>query len=467
MRKFKFVDDQSYKFWNIELSGSSYTVAWGRIGTKGQSKTKDFATKDAAQKAYDKIIAEKLADGYIEITPAAAPAVTTDNVLEKAIAHDFDDLGAHAAYADTLTQQGDPRGEFIQVQLALEDLATTSAQRKELQKREKELLEAHGKTWLGALGEDLLAPLPEWRRQSSSAERFHFSRGWLEMIRIDGLSVRMARTFAKAPECRFLQRLYIEGTAYEEPGEFEPGDDIPAETQYPAMYAILRSPYLGNLRVFYLGEPEEEANCHISGETAVDLVSRMPHLEELYLLAHRVDMKTLFAMKTLTKLRILQLYHNYHYPLEILAENAALSNVTHLLFYPHGLEPDDEEAYISLAGVRAIVNSPHLKKLTHLRVRLSDMGDDGIEEIVKSGVLKHLKMLDVMHGRVSDEGAKMLAACKDVRNLELLEISNNYLTKEGVNALKKAGIGKVESTAQYDPSAGHDELEYLWMGDPE
>jgi predicted DNA-binding WGR domain protein len=52
MRKFKFVDDQSDKFWNLELSGSSYTVSYGRIGTKGQSKTKDFGTPAAAQKAY-------------------------------------------------------------------------------------------------------------------------------------------------------------------------------------------------------------------------------------------------------------------------------------------------------------------------------------------------------------------------------------------------------------------------------
>ena len=73
MRKFKFVDDESYKFWNIELAGSSYNVAWGRVGTKGQSKTKDFASPAAAQKAYDKIIAEKLKEGYVEIRRRPPP----------------------------------------------------------------------------------------------------------------------------------------------------------------------------------------------------------------------------------------------------------------------------------------------------------------------------------------------------------------------------------------------------------
>ena len=41
--------------------------------------------------------------------------------LEDAIAANPDDRAAHSAYADLLTEEGDPRGEFIAVQLALED----------------------------------------------------------------------------------------------------------------------------------------------------------------------------------------------------------------------------------------------------------------------------------------------------------------------------------------------------------
>ena len=40
--------------------------------------------------------------------------------LEKSIFKNPDDATAHRAYADWLTQQGDPRGEFIRVQLELE-----------------------------------------------------------------------------------------------------------------------------------------------------------------------------------------------------------------------------------------------------------------------------------------------------------------------------------------------------------
>ena len=58
--------------------------------------------------------------------------------LEKALVEDPDDRAAHAAYADHLAEQGDPRGELIQVQLALEDEQVTGAQRRRLLKREAE-----------------------------------------------------------------------------------------------------------------------------------------------------------------------------------------------------------------------------------------------------------------------------------------------------------------------------------------
>ena len=60
--------------------------------------------------------------------------------LEEALQADPDDRAAHAAYADLLTEEGDPRGEFVSVQLALEDEALPAARRDELKERERALL---------------------------------------------------------------------------------------------------------------------------------------------------------------------------------------------------------------------------------------------------------------------------------------------------------------------------------------
>jgi uncharacterized protein (TIGR02996 family) len=466
MRTFQYADDKSYKFWTIELKGSSFTVTYGRIGSKGQSKTKDFPSPAAAQKAYDKIVSEKLSEGYVETT--AAQPTSTGTVLEKALFDDPDDVAALSAYADWLSQEGDPRGEFIQVQLALEDVARSPAERKPLQKREQELLKARARAWLDKLAPFLLDQqgVSEYRREQGGFQ-FTFARGWLDQIRTIELSVAFARALAQSPQCRLMRRLSIEGQAYEEAGEYEAGDDVPEDTYSPSVHALLRCPFFGNVRVFHLGEPMEGeySNCHTSGETAADLVARMPRLEELYLLAHRVDMEKLFALKNLTNLRVLQIYHNYRYPLEILAGNPTFQNLTHLLLYPHALEPGDEGAYIDLDAVRALAQSKHLPKLTHLQLRLSDMGDEGVEVLVRSGLLGRLKMLDLMHGRITDEGAHALAACPGIGQLEQLEISHNRLTNAGIAALRASGIAKVLSQNQY--AANADDEEYLYFGDME
>lgn len=65
-RHLTFSDGSSNKFWMIELDGSSHTVTYGRIGTDGQTQTKDFADDASARKSYDKLLAEKLKKGYAD-----------------------------------------------------------------------------------------------------------------------------------------------------------------------------------------------------------------------------------------------------------------------------------------------------------------------------------------------------------------------------------------------------------------
>jgi hypothetical protein len=191
----------------------------------------------------------------------------------------------------------------------------------------------------------------------------------------------------------------------------------------------------------------------------------MPRLEELYLFAQSVDTDQLFGLKTLHHLRVLQVYHMDHYPLAKLAKNPSLGKLTHLLCHPHTLA--DEEPYIRLAGLRAVVRSTTLTGLTHLRLRLSDFGDKGCAEIVNSGILKRLKMLDLRNGCVTDEGARTLAACPDLRNLEWLDLERNCLTDAGVSALAATGV-RLTAKDQWAPSGDEErDRQYLYEGDGE
>jgi uncharacterized protein (TIGR02996 family) len=465
MRTFTFSDGKSNKFWNIDLQGSEFTVTYGRAGSQGKAQTKTFATAAAAEAAHDKLVREKLAKGYVETMPSAA--VTPEDALERQVRENPDDVATLGVYADRLSELGDPRGEFIHVQLALEQEGRSAEQRRQLQKREKELLKQHGRGWLGGLAEYLLDQrgVSDYVRKrvalgGEGGYQFQFVRGRLHSVRATELTVAFARLLAKAPEAHWLQRLEIHATAYEEE-QYEAGEDVPANAYTPSPHALRRASFLGNLRVFHLGEPEaEHPYCHTDGEAAADLVEQMPRLEELYLLAHNVNLEKLFALKSLGHLRILQVYHCHRYPLDRLADNRALGQLTHLLLHPHAQEPGDEGTYISLEGVRAVVRSRHLRSLTHLRLRLTDMGDEGCDEIVRSGVLRRLKVLDLKHGRITDYGARALAACPDLPKLELLEVSSNQITPAGVEALRKTGV-KLQSTGQHQPG----DEEYLYEGD--
>ncbi len=69
-RHFEYVGGTSAKFWEVSVAGCHVSVCFGRIGTDGQSQSKELASADAAQQHADKLIAEKLKKGYVETVPA-------------------------------------------------------------------------------------------------------------------------------------------------------------------------------------------------------------------------------------------------------------------------------------------------------------------------------------------------------------------------------------------------------------
>lgn len=475
-RTFEYSDASAHKFWNIELTGAGFTVTYGRIGSAGQTQVKTFADEAKARKEHDKLVAEKVGKGYRETTPSATKKpLSLRESLEQALVENPADLASHMAYADYLTDEGDPRGEFIRVQLALEDPSRSPAERKRLQEQEKALLDAHLRDWAGELAPYLLGENKgdsqyEWR---AIDVKHSFARGWLHTLDVNNFDVEFTRTLTRAPQSRLLRRLVLREPAYQEPGEYEAGDDIPEDAEEnPQLYPLIRSPYLTNVREFVLGElttegdnPDDEGfNCHTSAAGAVGVIKQMPRLEELYLLAHNLDADQLFSLKTLHHLRVLLVYHTLNYPLGRLAKNPSLASLTHLLCHPHAME---DEPSLREQHVKAVVRSPELKALTHLRLRLCDAGDAGVREIIGSGILKRLKMLDLRHGCITDEGARLLAACPDLTRLERLDLSNNALTDAGIQALQATGVSLLAGN-QWRPSGDEwSDQEYLYVGDIE
>jgi DNA ligase-1 len=73
MPRYELSDGSSNKFWEIRLDGTSFTTTFGRIGTEGQSSTKEWDSEEKAQKEYDKLVAEKTKKGYHLVGGRGAP----------------------------------------------------------------------------------------------------------------------------------------------------------------------------------------------------------------------------------------------------------------------------------------------------------------------------------------------------------------------------------------------------------
>jgi uncharacterized protein (TIGR02996 family) len=411
--------------------------------------------------------------------------------FEQGILESPDDLAGYAAYADWLQEQGDPRGEFIRVQLALEDDRLPRAGRAALHDRERELLDRHERGWLGELAPHLLDG-----GAGRPGTRHGWRRGFLTSLTAQTLTMRFAQALATAPAARFLRELWVRIQALY--WDMEERAPPPARVRKPRgirrhweMLELIGAPCLRNLRVFQMGDTDDGppaddatawADCHTEAPGLEHVIAGMPRVEELHLLCKSYDIERVFALHNLGNLRVLRVYHfgargsrddrrRYEYPLDVLAANRALTSLTHLLFHPHHPENYTEyrrggqRSFLPLEQVRALVRSRHLPRLTHLQLRLSNMGDEGARLLIDSGILKRLKRLDLRHGCVSDEGARLLAACPDAARLEHLDLSRNAVTAEGLALLQTAGVPARAEAPQTAVELA--EEAYLYEGDSE
>lgn len=388
--------------------------------------------------------------------------------FEQAIFDDPDDVANFAAFADYLQEQDDEadnaRGEFIQVQLALEDSSISNAERQKLQTRERQLLSAHEKNWLGDLtpfffsqtssGGSLLDELDDNQYGS-----FRFRRGFLGRVELDFLTIGFARAIAKSPLCRLMRELLIDKVAMNE-GDVLPEDNVPEGEMASGLTPLLNCPHLTHVRRLRIGmsqgDNHEHFTCGVRNPQLPQLVGQLPRLEEISLFAADYSLNEIFKLTNLTNLRVLQIYHlNHVHELENLVANESLQNLQELLIHPPGLSwnnyeyegeeaeappPPPDNGYLPLAAVRPIFQADNLPNLTHLRLRLSSMGDEGCTELVSSGILQRLKRLDLRHGAITDTGAETLANSPDIKNLEWIDLNFNALSADGIAMIKRLGI---------------------------
>ena len=126
----------------------------------------------------------------------------TREALERALSADPDDLATHAAYADYLIEQGDPRGDYIRLELALAGNELTRGQRRNMNEAAYRLFEANHAAWLGPFDRD---PLP--------ASGLQLRYGWVESIDLRRASHELVDLFLDDPRFGLLRHLTVSDMA--------------------------------------------------------------------------------------------------------------------------------------------------------------------------------------------------------------------------------------------------------------
>jgi uncharacterized protein (TIGR02996 family) len=362
---------------------------------------------------------------------------TQREMLEAAIAADFDDLAAHSAYADLLAEQGDPRGEYIQLRLALENEDQSPRLLAEWRERAHRLYQTHHREWLGKLASFLIGRPRTTVEPDAPNIDFTFRRGWLAELHVHDVRDAFTRVLADAPEARMLQALTLRNTRL-------PNNRGPLEP-------LVDSPYLGTLKSFALGDPEA-FGCTADGELAPILVRKMPHLRELDIRAHGFDSFNLFSGPLGGPMPNLRAFtHDFasSQVLSSLAGNNSLRRLKHLFVwwrdgaaagtFTQEVTQDVVDEFVR-HDLYVFLRLRQFDSLTDLTLRTAAMGDAGCAEIARSGILRRLKRLDLRNCGITDEGAEALARSPDLAHLDRLDVGGNRITPMGAARLKEAEI---------------------------
>ncbi len=343
---------------------------------------------------------------------------TTREALEDALAADPDDVAAHSAYADLLIEAGDPRGEYIRLQLALEDRNQPADRLRAMEQEAFALRREHEAEWLGPLAEFVL-PQQGPSIGAMVAEpglEVTWRRGWVHGVRVRRLTQGIANA---AWEAVLILRLLA-----------EIGIRSVGEMRYGDLRRFVRS-HERILNKLELGDPDSLESISLYPD------SDLPRLE--YLTLHGVRSEWLARMLTRSWRALRELEAtalDAVFPLGLLAANATLGRLRRL----HFDETGQEARLASGDDVRTFCRSPHLRSLEYLALRLPGFGDAGVDELISSGMITRLKGLDLCRCEITDDGAQELAACPDVARLEYLHLDNNLLSPVGIEALAAVGV---------------------------
>ena len=299
-------------------------------------------------------------------------------------------------FADYLDEAGDPRGEFIRVQVELSNLPVHDPGRRSLEAREAELLETFGEEWL--------APLRELGAQGTSVRCFH--KGLIERIKIEPET-----WLANANElCRISPALHqlqlvrardtLEGFAAARlPDQITALDLSSNGLSGGHLRVLAEAPWVGQIKDLDVSFNRLQDEAGIVGKAAWPLRRLMLGVNGI----GPEGVRKAVRWKPIDQIKSISFGVNGLGDLgtEWFVESPLLTNLEEL---------DLSSNQITSLGVATIAASRSLASLKRLNLRANQIDAAGVEAIRESSRLKSLELVDLRANmprpRVGDYGSR-------------------------------------------------------------
>jgi uncharacterized protein (TIGR02996 family) len=410
---------------DVRVDKRTLTLITRDPGKNERVKKTVLGSTKAAQAAYAKLVAAKLAEGYRDPAARAAPpaaAATRDAELEAALRATPDDQAPYAVYSDWLQSHGNPLGEIIALALADKKL---SPKRLDVLGLPGEKLATFGWRW----------GLWDWLRIENEVD-------WMDEA-FDAPALARA-LFAMAP-CAALRDLRLGVLRWD-----HNHDDVPAVLAEAANHAWAR-----DLRSLHLGDVERDVDMahHVIGVVGKPISKAFPKLRTLTLHSSQqswrgkgqktfgfagLDLPELESLTietcSLSKARVKELCA------------AKLPKLTKLELW-FGMKEFDADA--TLRDIAPILDAKAFPHLTSLGLCNTEHACDLADVLPNSKIAPQLVELDLSKGTLDDDAAETLASnAAAFPKLARLDVSESFLTSTAITRLARAFGKRVAIVAE-------------------
>ncbi|WOO39356.1 STM4015 family protein [Rubellicoccus peritrichatus] len=396
-----YMDAKSSKFWNLELNGSRHSLAYGRIGTDGQKKEKDFDSEEKAEAAFHKLVKEKMAKGYVE---AAGSGV-------ESCGHVSNDTNL-------------PLISFSSI-------------------NHKDEVYDNVKTFVG---KRVLDYDPEKASRDTSKLIYRFRSDWDEDV------------------CEEHLKHFIDSDASLEAtgiiiGAWH-GDDPENSPESVIKLLIDNKERLPKLAAIYLGDITSEEN-EMSWIYQTDVSPLFEGFPQLQLLRTRGGQDLALSKPDHPNLRALAL-ESGGLPVEVI-RSICTSNFPNLEYLEIWLGTDEYGGNSSVQDLQPILAGKLFPKLKYLGLRNCDYVDDIAGVIVNSPIIDRIETLDLSLGTLTDAGAKALLSLPQNGTLKKLNIHHHYVSGSLVKELNQLDIAV--DTSNPSEMEDDDEWRFVAVGE--